>query len=188
MDILSTAISPGDSTTGLPFQFLSRCGTNISEVDLFNKVELSIPFITLAFDIFIFGLTLRKTFKHAIAMRRLRESSVTQVIVRDGSIYFLIMLVVAIFNAIAYSINLLTASVIATFFDLISQFANILPNILIGRLVLNLHSFSDPEEVSRFSQSAEGQHYSGLKFATNSFLGNIGAPLDGGVMEDLDEE
>ncbi|KIK50971.1 hypothetical protein GYMLUDRAFT_252489 [Collybiopsis luxurians FD-317 M1] len=64
-----------------------------------------------------------------------------------------------------------------TFFSLIAPFFNILPNILISRLMLNLCTFSNPAEMSRIMRSAEGRQYSGLQFATNGFLGNIGAPL-----------
>ena len=59
-----------------------------------------------------------------------------------------------------------------------------MPNMLSSRLVLNLHTFSGPEETSTF---IEGHQYSGLQFATNSFLGNIGAPLDGRINEEEEE-
>ena len=49
------------------------------------SVQTSIPFVSLAFDIVIFGLTLRKTFDHAVEMKRLGESSITQVILLDGT-------------------------------------------------------------------------------------------------------
>ena len=54
--------------------------------------------------------------------------------------------------------------------------------------MLNLRTFSNPEEMSRLTQNAEGQQYSGLQFATNSFLGNIGAPLGRDPVEDEEEE
>ncbi|KIK52694.1 hypothetical protein GYMLUDRAFT_250954 [Collybiopsis luxurians FD-317 M1] len=113
-------------------------------------------------------------------MKRLGESSVTQVIARDGSVYFLVMLVVGITTTIADIVQLQTETD-NTFLLVISPFFSI-------RLMLNLRTFSNPEEMSRFSQSAEGQQNSGLQFATNSFLGNIGAPLDGGSMNDEGEE
>jgi hypothetical protein len=54
--------------------------------------------------------------------------------------------------------------------------------------MLNLHIFSNPEEMNRLTQSTEGQQYSGLQFATNSFLGNIGAPLGSDPVEEEGEE
>jgi hypothetical protein len=62
-----------------------------------------------------------------------------------------------------------------------------LPNILISRLMLNLRTFSSPAELSQVTQTATKQ-LSGLHFATNSFLGNIGAPLDGGQEEAVEDE
>ncbi|KIK50961.1 hypothetical protein GYMLUDRAFT_50870 [Collybiopsis luxurians FD-317 M1] len=189
MDILDLVLSPGISLAGSPFQSISRCGYSETDVDLTSRVELGIPFITLALDVFIFGLTLRKTVHHAFAMRKIGESSVTQLILRDGSVYFLIMLVVGIFATIA-SLDLLhtTSNVAGSFFNLVTPFFSILPNILISRLVLNLRTFCTSEELSRITHDSAGKQYSGLQFATNSILGNIGAPLDGGAMEEEEEE
>ena len=50
-----------------------------------------------------------------------------------------------------------------------------LSNIFISRLILSRSTYSSPEERRRASQSGRG---SDLHFATNSFLGNIGAPVD----------
>lgn len=50
--------------------------------------------------------------------------------------------------------------------------------------MLNLRTFSNPEQMSRLTRNAEGHHHPGLQFATNSFLGNIGAPLGGESVEE----
>ena len=47
-------------------------------------MQSSVLFIALAFDAFIFALTLKKTFHHAMEMKRLGELSIAQVILRDG--------------------------------------------------------------------------------------------------------
>lgn len=47
-----------------------------------------------------------------------------------------------------------------------------LPNLLVNRLYLNLRATNPPRSVS------ENDDVPGLDFAQNSFLGNIGAPLD----------
>ena len=57
-----------------------------------------------------------------------------------------------------------------------------LPNILISRLMLNLRIFSNSEEMG-----SRG-HLSELNFATNNFLGNIGAPLDGSAQLEAELE
>ncbi|KIK51160.1 hypothetical protein GYMLUDRAFT_252335 [Collybiopsis luxurians FD-317 M1] len=152
------------------------------------REQISIAFIDLAFNSFIFGATLAKTFHHAIEMKRLGEASVTQVILRDGFLYFLLMLVMGILAAIGTLINWYMKPTITTIFDIIVPFFDILPNMLISRLMLNLRTFSSPEEMSRATQASAGQQPEGLTFATNSFLGNIGAPLDDSeeVMEEED--
>ena len=63
--------------------FSQYCCLYIFNLPIFSA-QLAIPFLNLAFDVFIFGLTLRKTFHHAIEMNRLGQSTITQVILRDG--------------------------------------------------------------------------------------------------------
>ncbi|KAF5366902.1 hypothetical protein D9757_011391 [Collybiopsis confluens] len=59
-----------------------------------------------------------------------------------------------------------------------------LPNILISRLVLNLRTFSSLEE----TRSQTISTISGLNFATNRMLGNIGAPMRSGEVEQEEED
>ncbi|KAF5389713.1 hypothetical protein D9757_005948 [Collybiopsis confluens] len=63
-------------------------------------------------------------------------------------------------------------------------FNHSLPNILISRLVLNLRAFSSLEE----TRSQRITTISGMNFATNRMLGNIGAPLQSGEEEQEEEE
>ncbi|KIK51984.1 hypothetical protein GYMLUDRAFT_50193 [Collybiopsis luxurians FD-317 M1] len=63
--------------------------------------------------------------------------------------------------------------------SLIGPFYSVVPNILISRFMLNLRTVYSPEEMS-----AERQQYSGLQFAANSIIGNIGAPLGRESMEE----
>ncbi|KIK61524.1 hypothetical protein GYMLUDRAFT_243686 [Collybiopsis luxurians FD-317 M1] len=93
------------------------------------------------------------------------------------------MFIVGVLDTTANFVNLYSQSLINSFFGVISPFFTVLPNILICRLMLNLRTFSSPEEMSRATQLSEGMQFSGLHFATNSFLGNIGAPLNGDAME-----
>ncbi|KIK52744.1 hypothetical protein GYMLUDRAFT_250996 [Collybiopsis luxurians FD-317 M1] len=62
-----------------------------------------------------------------------------------------------------------------------SQFSDI----ILQHLILNLRTFSNCEAIGKMGQGAAGQQYSGMQFATNSFLENIGAPLD---VRDYEEE
>ncbi|KAJ3886322.1 hypothetical protein GG344DRAFT_26782, partial [Lentinula edodes] len=57
-----------------------------------------------------------------------------------------------------------------------------LPNLLISRLMLNLRIYSEPGN-STISKT-QHTHVSSLNFASNRILGNIGAPLDGGLFNE----
>ncbi|KAJ3912256.1 hypothetical protein F5877DRAFT_72550 [Lentinula edodes] len=89
LDVWSTPLQSGVPTTGSPFQDLSRCILaieNENDVDQYAQNQLAIPFVALGYDIFIFLLTAFKTLKQALAMRKLAQSSITQVIIRDAII------------------------------------------------------------------------------------------------------
>ncbi|KAH7870597.1 uncharacterized protein C8R40DRAFT_1056457 [Lentinula edodes] len=68
----STLLGVGVSTIESPFQNIAR-------------LELAIPFSALGYDIFIFVLTAIRTVKHSVEMQRLNQSSITQIIIRDGN-------------------------------------------------------------------------------------------------------
>ncbi|KAF5377998.1 hypothetical protein D9757_009840 [Collybiopsis confluens] len=113
--------------------------------------QLAAIFIALAFDVLIFGLTLKKTLHHTIEMKHLGQ------------------------------IQRLTPGTnkITTVSLIISPFFDVLPNLLISRLVLNLSNFYSMEEANL----SNNRTISGLQFATNRILGNIGAPLHISVEE-----
>lgn len=58
-----------------------HCPASLRLCDL---VQTTIVLTILLFDVAIFGLTVRKTYRHVEEMRRLRQSSVVQAILRDG--------------------------------------------------------------------------------------------------------
>ncbi|KAJ3901735.1 hypothetical protein F5879DRAFT_1003694 [Lentinula edodes] len=148
-------------------------------------MQLAIPFLALGYDIFIFILTAIKTVQHSLEMQRLNQSSITQVIIRDGTLYFLLMLVVAILLAIFGVVSLKSGN-FNTLEEFVAPFFDILPNLLISRLMLNLRTYSEPGNTT-ISQGQQ-THVSSLNFASNQMLGNIGAPLDGGSFNEEEEE
>ncbi|KAJ3881614.1 hypothetical protein F5051DRAFT_425594 [Lentinula edodes] len=156
LDIRSTVLEVGVSTIGSPFQNLSR-------------FALAIPLLALGYDIFIFILTAIKTVQHSLEMQRLNQSSITQIIIRDESLK--VSLKSENFN---------------NFEGFVAPFFEILPNLLISRLMLNLRTYSEPGN-STISQGQQ-THVSSLNFASNQMLGNIGAPLDGGSFNEEEEE
>ncbi|KAJ3858966.1 hypothetical protein EV359DRAFT_68567 [Lentinula novae-zelandiae] len=194
LDIWSTLLEVGVSTIGSPFQNLSRSIQSVfyqylilDLLEVWNDhVKLGIPMLALGYDIFIFILTVIKTVQHSLEMQRLNQSSITQVIIRDGTLYFLLMLVVAIILAIFNVVSLKSGN-FNNFEDFVAPFFDILPNLLMSRLMLNLHTYSEPGN-STISQKGQQTHVSSLDFVSNQMLGNIGAPLDGGSFNEEEEE
>ncbi|KAJ3881670.1 hypothetical protein F5051DRAFT_474294 [Lentinula edodes] len=169
------ALEPGISTVGSPFQILSRCKTN-PKGELPLKMEIGIPFVVFGYDLFIFILTVRETVHHAINMHRLcpGQSSIAQIIVRDGTLYFLATLVLAAIDSIL--LILLKADPLS---DVVGPFFNVFSNLLISRLMLNLQTFTTSTITTSQGAASTGQS-SSLHFAQR-MLGNrnIGGTLDG---------
>ncbi|KAJ3924772.1 MAG: hypothetical protein NXY57DRAFT_969087 [Lentinula lateritia] len=150
-----------------------------------SRIQLAIPLLALGYDIFIFVSTAVKTVKHSVEMQRLNQSSITQIIIRDGTLYFLLMLVVAIVETIFQVVSLKSGNA-NNFEDFITPFFDILPNLLISRLMLNLHTFSKPRNTTM--SQVQQTHVSSLDFASNRMLVNIGAPLDGRSFNEEEED
>ncbi|KAJ3881619.1 hypothetical protein F5051DRAFT_474207 [Lentinula edodes] len=148
------------------------------------EVQLAIPFLALGYDIFIFILTAIKTVQHSLEMQRLNQSSITQVIIRDGTLYFL-GYYSCYLQCESLKVSLKSGNV-NNFEDFVAPFFDILPNLLISRLMLNLRTYSEPGNTT-ISQGQQTR-VSSLKFASNQMLGNIGAPLDGRSFNEEEEE
>ncbi|KAJ3899764.1 hypothetical protein F5879DRAFT_925993 [Lentinula edodes] len=157
LDIWAIVLEVGSSTIGSPFQNLA------------SQFQLAIPLLALGYDIFIFILTAIKTVQHSLEMQRLNQSSITQIIIRDESLK--VSLKSGNFNNLK---------------EFVTPFFDILPNLLISRLMLNLRTYSEPGNTT-ISQGQQ-THVSSLNFASNQMLGNIGAPLDGGSFNEQEEE
>ncbi|KAJ3729206.1 hypothetical protein DFJ43DRAFT_1139897 [Lentinula guzmanii] len=190
IDILEQITSTGSSSAGTQFQSFSACVINVPDSNshcgldsLYMEflstpaiVQFVIPFIALVYDIYIFGLTMRKTIDLGFEMKRQGQSSVAHVIVQD------------VIDAILSGITLKTLTETAALFSTISSpIFNVLPNILISRLMLNLRTFHTSGTGNTLTTSQRA-HFSSLHFASNQMLGNIGAPLDGGSFNEEEEE
>ncbi|KAJ3805972.1 hypothetical protein F5876DRAFT_69341 [Lentinula aff. lateritia] len=112
-----------------------------------------------------------------LKMYRLKESSITQVIILDATI-------LAILSIVSLDRNI----ILPTTLELVIPFFDILPNLLISRLMLNLRTYSAPGNSITTTQGRARTWQSSLNFATNRMLGNIGAPLDGGSFGERDEQ
>ncbi|KAJ3795279.1 hypothetical protein GGU11DRAFT_747189 [Lentinula aff. detonsa] len=152
-----------------------------------SMIDFSVPFLALVYDIYIFGLTIRKTIELGFEMKRHSQSSVAHVILQDGILYFLVVLLSAVIEAILHGIKLKDQTQATTLISGISSpFFNYLPNMLISRLMLNLRTFPPPE--GHTLTTSQRAYLSSLHFASNQILGNIGAPLDGGSFNEDEEE
>ncbi|KAJ3887057.1 hypothetical protein GG344DRAFT_69136 [Lentinula edodes] len=112
-----------------------------------------------------------------LKMYRLKESSITQVIILDATI-------LAILSVVSLDKNI----ILPTTLGLVIPFFDILPNLLISRLMLNLRTYSASENSITTTQGGARTQQSSLNFATNRMLGNIGAPLDGESFGEGDEQ
>ncbi|KAJ3780156.1 hypothetical protein GGU10DRAFT_418516 [Lentinula aff. detonsa] len=169
----------------------ARCGLDSLYIEFLSTpaiVRFVVPFIALAYDIYIFGLTMRKTIDLGFEMKRQGQSSVAHIIVQDGILYFLVVLLSAAVFAILKGITLKNPTETAILISSISTpFFDFLPNMLISRLMLNLRTFPTPGTGDTLTTSQRA-HFSSLHFASNQMLGNIGAPLDGGSFNEEEEE
>jgi len=104
---------------------------------------------------------------------------------QTGIVYYIIVLGIAIIETV------ISTSVSAKFTSQLSAvstpFFNILPNMLVSRLVLNIKTYSHEPESAPTLQNP----VSTVVFARNRILGNIGAPLESrsfGWTDEDDEE
>ncbi|KIK52713.1 hypothetical protein GYMLUDRAFT_49778 [Collybiopsis luxurians FD-317 M1] len=191
LGILIMVNTRGVSTHQFILDGIQRCTihTNVYFEQVQRVVGISPEILSLMFDAFIFGSTLMKTVHHAVEMKRLGHSSVTQVILLDGSLYFIIMLVIGTITAYAvlhgvpngYNINTLNQG---RLYSLVVPFFTVMPNVLISRMVLNLRVFSTSENTTRATRVSAIGHFSELDFALNSFFGSVEAPFNGMVPEE----
>ncbi|KAJ3978694.1 hypothetical protein F5890DRAFT_1589575 [Lentinula detonsa] len=192
IDILQQIGPQSISSAGTQFQSFSACVTDFPDTNVYFQcgfdslyieflstpaiVRFVVPFIALVYDIYIFGVTMRKTIELGFEMKRQGQSSVAHIIVQDVT------------NAILAGITLKDQTQIATLISEISSpFFSFLPNMLISRLMLNLRTFPTPGTGDTLTTSQRA-HFSSLHFASNQMLGNIGAPLDGGSFNEEEEE
>ncbi|KAJ3979884.1 hypothetical protein F5890DRAFT_1420651 [Lentinula detonsa] len=183
IDILDQINSSGISSAGTQFQSFSAYSLYIEFLSNPAVVQFVIPFITLVYDIYIFGLTMRKTISLGFKMKRQGQSSVAHIIFQDGE------LILALWkeDKLILTQGILYFLVHGYFPIFIDQLFFRLPNILISCLMLNLCTFPTPGTGDALTTSQRAQ-FSSLHFASNQMLGNIGAPLDGGSFNEEEEE
>ncbi|TDL16650.1 hypothetical protein BD410DRAFT_831953 [Rickenella mellea] len=150
------------------------------------RVQLASNILSLVFDVLVFTLTFTKTIRHAIAMRKAGlGNGLGYFVLRDGAMYFLAKL---FFGVVGTTVFFVPASGnIGNWIGVFTAISNSLTVILINRLVLSLRRVSHKHFGNVPTHGAIGT-IEEPAFATNSLLGNIGAPLRMGSEEDESEE
>ncbi|EKM56378.1 uncharacterized protein PHACADRAFT_207631 [Phanerochaete carnosa HHB-10118-sp] len=147
-----------------PLVLLSTCNDFINAPPKLNKDAI-------AADILVLILTWIKSFKQFQVMTQFRfRSSVSAVLLRDGTVYFIALLVINILQLLTF----LNSPFEGAYID---GFLQTMPSVLVSRFMLNLRQLnrtagennSDARHFSRFSASFR---------MPPDFLGNIGEPLD----------
>ncbi|TDL16078.1 hypothetical protein BD410DRAFT_795700 [Rickenella mellea] len=138
----------------------------------YSRLQLVAQILSLLLDILLFGFTLAKTIHHTIEMKKVGlGDGLGYFILRDGALMFGVLGTILFFDQTA------------NWLEVTPSIANSVALILASRLVLNLR------QVSR-SQCSGGRTLGSIEsirdpvFATNSFLGNIGAQLRVGPDDD----
>ncbi|KAJ7723490.1 hypothetical protein DFH07DRAFT_946507, partial [Mycena maculata] len=123
------------------------------EITHAQSVGLVIAWASLGgFDCMIFILTLYR----ALSRRHLSRLNLVTVLIRDGSIYFAVMVVSNLSNILTFVFGAAHTRGVAT------TFTNIISSVMISRLMLNLRDPSLSRMSTRFSESTRGTDQDGV--------------------------
>lgn len=137
----------------------------------------------LSADLLVVVLTWIRTFAHWRQLRRLRTTpSISTLLLRDGTIYFLFLLAVDVAQVMTYqAVNINGVANVAL--DILQS----LPTVLTQRFMLNLRQFDQATAGDR--SFWDTRQFSTIRFrAPPRVLGNIGEPLSFGESELLNHE
>ncbi|EIM81009.1 uncharacterized protein STEHIDRAFT_162016 [Stereum hirsutum FP-91666 SS1] len=134
-------------------------------------------------------LTVRKIYSHVGEMRRLGQTTISRIILRDGVLYYIGIFLIAVASGSLRIVGVTNPNLFGRVFaGILTPFFSVIPNVLVNRLFLNLRSYQNPS----YGLSSSDTTLPAPVFAQNRpnrFLGNIGEPLDYGQWDDvLDEE
>ncbi|TDL18638.1 hypothetical protein BD410DRAFT_488951 [Rickenella mellea] len=139
-------------------------------------------------DVLVFTLTFAKTIHHAIEMRKVGlGNGLGYFILRDGAMYFLAKLLIGVAGTTIFFLPA-SSAISGSWISALIAIGNPLTIILINRLVLNLRQVSHLQEGANAPTLGTFGTIEEPAFATNSLLGNLGAPLRVGQEDDDDDE
>ncbi|TDL18631.1 hypothetical protein BD410DRAFT_879842 [Rickenella mellea] len=162
-----------------------------------HRVQLVSIIIPLVIDVLVFTLTFAKTIHHAIEMRKVGPGNgLGYLILRDGDIGLTTQNLQEFLPRYGFPVFVVVAAVYpftavkgatGSWVAVVGSICNPLTVILINRLVLSLRQVSHAQEGNAPTLSAIDTIQEPA-FATNSFLGNLGAPLRLGPNDDKEME
>lgn len=128
----------------------------------------------IAADVLVLVLTWARSFRQFREMRALKlSSSVTTVLLRDGTVYFLTLLIMNILLLVTFTASGLSEG------GQIDTVLQVMPPVLVQRFMLNLRGLNRTADSTHASD--RGLPSASVAFVVPSgFLGNIGEPLDHG--------
>ncbi|EKM56266.1 uncharacterized protein PHACADRAFT_207547 [Phanerochaete carnosa HHB-10118-sp] len=149
----------------------------------FTNISPKLDTDVIAADVIVLALTWAKSLKQFQEMRKLNlGSSISAVLLRDGTFYFVAILAVNILQLLTYSAKGLTIGAYTI------DFLQSMPPLLVQRFILNLRQLN----LGAMTESnSDARHFS--RFSVNfrmpsDLLGNIGEPLDHGQWEHIQED
>ncbi|GJE96339.1 hypothetical protein PsYK624_125330 [Phanerochaete sordida] len=169
-----TDISPGLTTTCV--YVLRDTAAAISVLTLQPTVLYATRCSAIASDLLAIVLTWVRSYRLFIGMRSVQNgTSVTGVLLRDGTVYFGALLVINILQLLSYSTALSSTQI-----SYASSFLIALPPLLMQRFMMNLRTLSGAPGDTR--STSDARHFSRFSVSfrvpvESDFLGNIGEPL-----------
>ncbi|KIP07078.1 hypothetical protein PHLGIDRAFT_118417 [Phlebiopsis gigantea 11061_1 CR5-6] len=159
----SLDVTNGNQTTDLALMRHSPSSYHPTTVVLFGAI------FTILFESIVLALTWNRT-ADIWTMLRKRQShtGLVELLCRDGTIYFLVLLVLT---------GLSMISIRDQMFNNMPAITDTLTSICLARFMLNLRSIGLKSGRLTSSSSGSTLPYGDLKFATCRFVGNLGAPL-----------
>ncbi|EKM60218.1 uncharacterized protein PHACADRAFT_189352 [Phanerochaete carnosa HHB-10118-sp] len=137
-----------------------------------------------ASDAVVLVLTWIKSFAHWREMRRLKlASSISDVLLRDGTLYFLALLGINVLQLSTYSTNLVLEG------TYVSYFVQYLPPLLVQRFILDLRQLNHTTEANR--NNSDMQHFSRFSVSfrvPSGSLESIGQASYHGQSEQVEED
>ncbi|THG94811.1 hypothetical protein EW026_g6727 [Hermanssonia centrifuga] len=161
-----------------------RRSYNMGGFAFHSSVSLGTHLALIAADVLVLALTWNRTFTHRMAAIRVGvQTPLSAMLLRDGTVYFVVLLAINLTDVIGNTVPSLQATSAVT-----SNLIGTLTPILISRFLLNLRQLGEPENET---QSRFNSRFSipGFRVPTlESIVGNMGADLDYGPAEEVDNE